>query len=406
MSSPGYFYEPEDAAQAEAFRRKRAYADALLRENAPQGAYGGLASAGSKIAAALLAKNADKAESDLAASASSKYAKSLATLLGGGNPATGGSSLPQATQASPQFDENGAAIAPASSPAAPVAPANPMLARILASGNPRLISQFAPTILEQQLKQAEPIKVGKNDRLFAPGKYDKPLIDVAPEPIDYNKPFLANGQPNPAYQQYELSKAATGRPVTNVSLNTEKSYAGTVAGELAKADAGILDAARTAPQRVQSAQAVLKILDTQKPITGTGANARLSLDKALATAGIIDGKDVTSTENLASELASQTLDAIKSSGLGSGQGFTDKDRQFLERARAGNIELNAGTLHYLARKNEQAARAAIQRGNQVARKLKGDKNFGSVGQDLEIPEPPEYAPPASVDDLVNKYLKK
>lgn len=288
--------------------------------------------------------------------------------------------------------------------AGPLASQADTLQPILAGLSPEV---GMPVALEQVLamnKPKAPIKLGKNDRLFDPNDLTKPIVDAAPEPVDYNKPYLPDGRPNEAYQAYTLRNARAGAP--SISMNTEKGYAATVAGKLAENDAAVLDAARSAPQRIQSAQAVLKILDTQAPITGTGANARLALDKALSTAGLVDGKNVVSTENLASELAAQTLDAIKSSGLGSGQGFTDKDRQFLEKARAGNIELNAGTLHYLARKNEEAARAAIRRGNTIAKRLKGDKNFGSVGQDLEVPEPPAYKQETGVDALVNKYLGK
>jgi hypothetical protein len=272
---------------------------------------------------------------------------------------------------------------------------------LLQNMDPERGMPLAFSMLQDANKTKEPIKLGKDDRLFDPNDLSKPLVGAAPDKINYNQPFMPDGTPNTAYQEYTNRNARASAP--NISMSTERSYAGTVAGELAKADAGVLDAARSAPQRIQSAEAVLKILETQAPITGTGANARLALDKALATAGIVDGKSVVSTENLASELASQTLDAIKSSGLGSGQGFTDKDRQFLEKARAGNIELNAGTLHYLARKNAESARQAIRRGNVIAKRLKGDKNFGSVGQELEIAEPPAYGSD-NVDNLVNKYL--
>lgn len=200
---------------------------------------------------------------------------------------------------------------------------------------------------------------------------------------------------------------------TNVSLNTEKSYAGNVAEGLAKQDLAALDAAGTARERIANAQRVKTILDTQAPITGTGAEARLSFNKALATAGLVDGRSVKSTEDLASILANSTLDAIKTSGLGGGNGFTDKDRAFLERAKSGNIEINAGTLRELADLNERAARASLDRGAAVAKRLKGNPSFGSVGQDLDFTQPPAYngnspkkptaAAPPDIQQLINQY---
>lgn len=214
--------------------------------------------------------------------------------------------------------------------------------------------------------------------------------------VDPNKPFAMgpNGiMPNTAYQQFELGKAKASAPLTQVSVNSDKSYFGNVAEGLAKNDVALIDAARSAPDRIASAQRVKQIL-MQNPITGTGAEARLSLQKSLATAGLIDGKTVADTETLASNLASQTLDAIKTSGLGSGQGFTDKDRQFLERAKSGNIEMNTESLRRIADLNEQSARQSIRRGNTVIGKLRSSPEAGKFGQQLDMVEEPK-APQAA-----------
>jgi hypothetical protein len=271
--------------------------------------------------------------------------------------------------------------------------------RMMASDNPILQNVGAPLWegeVNQMTKAASPIKVAQNESLIDPVSF-KPLFKAVAPPkapttrtINIGDREVTQEFVDGKWQQ--VGDAPRYKPTgTTVNISPEKSYAGAMTAKLADMDAATLDVARSAPQRIQSAQNVLRILDNQQPITGTGANARLMLDKALVTAGIVDGKNVTSTENLASELASQTLSAIKTSGLGTGNGFTDKDRQFLEKAASGSIEINAGTLHYLARKNEEAARASLQRGNAVARRLKGNPTFGSVGQDLEIPEPPPYS---------------
>lgn len=179
-----------------------------------------------------------------------------------------------------------------------------------------------------------------------------------------------------------VKKQTTHQPATSVSVNTDKGYSGEIAKGLAKQDLDSIDAGRSAPSRVENARRIRDVLD-KNPITGTGADIRLGISKAFATAGLIDGSTVKSTEDLASLLASGTLDAIKSSGLGSGQGFTDKDRQFLEKAKSGNIEINAGTLRMLADLNERAAMASIDRANKVIRKLKGNTSMGGVGSSLE-----------------------
>lgn len=216
-------------------------------------------------------------------------------------------------------------------------------------------------------KQAEAPNPGTN--LVIPG----PGGEMVP-----NKPLI------------EARKAIANAGKTDVTVNTEKGYAGAMAKGLAEQDLAAIDAGNAAPQRIQSARAVKSFL-AKNPITGTGAEARLAFEKALATAGLIDGVAVKNTEGLAAELASQTLDAIKTSGLGGGQGFTDKDRQFLERAKSGNIEINMETLRYLADKNEQAGVASIKRANDVIGRLKKNKTMGDVG--LNVPEIPTSEPP-------------
>lgn len=202
-----------------------------------------------------------------------------------------------------------------------------------------------------------------------------------------------DGKVNTTLHGLKLGIAKAG--ASNISVNTEKSYAGHIAEGLAKNDVAALDAARTAPDRVNTARAIKQVLDSNKAITGTGAEARLAITKALSTAGLIDGGSTTATEDLVSLLNSQTLDAVKSSGLGSGQGFTDKDLQFLQDAKSGRIEINAQTLRRMADLNERAGLALIAYGNKIAARLKGNPTMGTVGQDLEV-KPPEDGMAAAI----------
>jgi hypothetical protein len=227
-------------------------------------------------------------------------------------------------------------------------------------------------------------------------------------PQNPNQPFAMgpNGPvPNTAYQSYQVSKARAGAP--SVAVNTEKTYAGNMAEGIAKQDLSAIDAARGASARIENARRIKEVLGTN-PITGTGAEARLSLNKMLSTAGLIDGTQTKNTEDLAALLAAGTLDAIQSSGLGAGQGFTNTDRQFLERARSGNIEINAGTLRMLADLNERAGMIAIKRGNEVAGRLKNNPAFGSIGQGLEfsVPDSPKAPLSKSEQDELQQLRKR
>ena len=208
---------------------------------------------------------------------------------------------------------------------------------------------------------------------------------------------LPQGDPRRSVLDAMITKSTTHAPgaTVRVGVNTEKTYAGNIAEGLAKNDVAALDAARSAPDRVNTARSIKQVLDSNNAITGTAAETRLALTKALSTAGLIDGTSTTATEDLVSMLNTQTLEAIKTAGMGSGQGFTDKDRQFLQDAKSGRIEINAATLRRMADLNERAGVAAIQYGNKIAARLKGNPTLGTVGQDLEVKVP---------DDALSKAI--
>lgn len=223
---------------------------------------------------------------------------------------------------------------------------------------------------------------------------DQAKMDQTKKDADRNYQLRANnelvgadGMPNRVAIGAKSAVAKSGASTSNISVHSEKTYAGNVAEGLAKADVAIIDAGRSAPDRVNTARSIKQVLDSNKAITGTAADIRLEISKALSTAGITDPGSTTATEDLVSMLNSQTLDAIKTSGLGGGQGFTDKDRQFLQDARSGRIAINRDTLWRMADLNERAALATIKSANKVAARLKGNPTFGDVGQDLEIQAP-------------------
>lgn len=218
-----------------------------------------------------------------------------------------------------------------------------------------------------------------------------------------NELIAPDGTVNQTVVRAKAGIAKAGAP--SVTVNTEKSYAGNVAEGLAKNDVAALDAARSAPDRVRTARSIKQVLDSNKALTGTAASVRLELVKALSTAGIVNADSTTATEDLVSMLNSQTLDAIKTAGMGSGQGFTDKDRQFLQDAKSGRIEINAASLRRMADLNEKAGLATIEYGNKIAKRLKGNPAMGTVGQDLEVKAPDDPFQKAIDDEAKRRGLK-
>jgi hypothetical protein len=131
----------------------------------------------------------------------------------------------------------------------------------------------------------------------------------------------------------------------------------------------LLDAAERAPEAANTANRDLGLLSSGQVITGAGANIKLQLAKWLRVAGGNENETISNTEALLSSLADTTLGAIKSSGLGSGQGFTDKDREFLERAKAGQITYDARSLKDLAELAHRAAEATTNKWNKRSKAI-------------------------------------
>ncbi|HEY7865880.1 MAG TPA: hypothetical protein VIC51_07725, partial [Psychromonas sp.] len=156
--------------------------------------------------------------------------------------------------------------------------------------------------------------------------------------------------------------------VVNVDAKGEGKYQEVLGGKLGERDFGVIDAGQTAMDKYNSSQQVKNLL-AQNPITGVGAEQITKLNNLLSSAGLIDSTKGVTTEVLAANLANTTLQSIKTSGLGAGQGFTDKDREFLERAKAGQITMTAGALKQLAELNEKAAIASMKNYNTLINRL-------------------------------------
>jgi hypothetical protein len=155
--------------------------------------------------------------------------------------------------------------------------------------------------------------------------------------------------------------ASAGAPKVSLSTGSEKKYGEIFASKTAEADIPMLEAARAAPEMATNANRVLDLAKNKKVITGSGAEMRLSLAKMMNMAGATDSEAVTNTEQLISGMAKSTLSAIKGSGLGTGQGFTENDLKFLQQAQAGNQSMELSSIIRLAELQHKAAVKSVQK---------------------------------------------
>ena len=230
------------------------------------------------------------------------------------------------------------------------------------------------------------------------------------DPLEYAKMMVKEPKQLPADMQgYQLAVAQGFKGsfldyqerlrrsgATNVSVSTEKSYGGALAGKVAEQDAAKFDAANAAPGVIQTIQATRNLLDTGNVITGIGAQQRLDLARVGQLLGV-GGKDanerVANTQQLFANRAQATLDSIRSSGLGAGQGFSNKDREFLENARLGNITYDPTALRRQLDIEERVARATVTSWNNRIKNIPQDAR-GTLGLN-EVQLPAATAPKAT-----------
>jgi hypothetical protein len=274
------------------------------------------------------------------------------------------------------------------------------LMEAMSSGSPRaqryaqLMLSRQPNVSIEALMEASPESREQYQKTRDPFVLAKPpKAGDLPSDVETYQYYVVDqkrlGLPAKSFEDWRLTKP----PSMVIQMPGEKTankYSDELAGLLAKQDSDAIAAGDNAIGQIESSFRVRNLLK-QNPITGTGAPARLALEKALVTAGFSKGDRATVTENLSAELAKTTLAAVRTSGLGSGQGFTDKDRQFLERAAAGQIDLTPENLRYLAELNEKAGRANIAVSNRVRSRVRQLPQFkGLPGMLPDIVAPPAY----------------
>lgn len=254
--------------------------------------------------------------------------------------------------------------------------------KALAMGMPAdMVKQFAES---KNFGKEKGIRVG--DSLL--GEYSGSTIGTAPNP---NKPFNADGTPNHAFQEYELKKAEkSGTKVSNqVSVaGPENKYNQQIGEGLAKDSLATIDIAKAAPEVVNNARSIKAALDAGA-MTGTGAETRLAVQKAAETMGLVEPGKAATTQQLMSGLSKLTLSGVKTSGLGAGNGFTDKDREFLNAAISGSIADTPANLRRVADLSERIAIANHAKGAKLLERWNSNKSLSPVAQDVQLDPLPQ-----------------
>jgi hypothetical protein len=198
-------------------------------------------------------------------------------------------------------------------------------------------------------------------------------VKEAAQLLGINKPREQwSAQELAAVNQKAVDLKRAGSPVVNIPNFAEKTFAGNLAENQAKKFDTLQTNAEKAPDVLRSVAESKAILKSGKFFSGSPANVQLEMAKmadALGLGGTDTKTKAANTQTLITNAAGSTLDSIAGSGLGAGQGFTDKDLKFLQEARSFRIDMTDANIKRVIDLQERAARASVNRYNERLRSL-------------------------------------
>lgn len=210
----------------------------------------------------------------------------------------------------------------------------------------------------------------------------KAFQELMNPPEDYNKPFLSDGKPNPAYQEYQERLRAAGRSETNINLPASVGKATETFGE------GIGDRANERITQAASAQSQNMQLErmaqglAEGAATGLGQESLLMLKNlGQSLFGIPISEEATEQEviqTLSNRLALEIRNPT--SGLGLPGSTSNRDLQFLINSVPGlqrTPEGNALLIEYFMKINDMKQDVAREQQRII------DENEGTVPSNLD-----------------------
>jgi hypothetical protein len=161
----------------------------------------------------------------------------------------------------------------------------------------------------------------------------------------------------PLSPQVEAQKAriaGAGAARTTVNLPAAKEFSKTLGETAAKRLDDFRTKAESAVSSLQNSEQLSPLLDDPKFISGTFANARTAVAKAV-------GIDVSATEAYFAGVGQQVAERI--TAFGAGTGLSDADREFAKKIAAGEETLDVNSIRRIIRINNQSAQNVIDRYN-------------------------------------------
>ena len=251
----------------------------------------------------------------------------------------------------------------------------------LVFGGPLLQQQFAPTTNTTEIVKGSEIGIsgdGANDTFEV--KKDASGKVVSRKVLSQSSDLLSA---DAEAQQARLKSA--GRSETNVETNVDttgnafsKEFGKRNAQQFFERRAAAQEAAKGLPGIAEARELVESGI-----ISGTAADFRVGLGKALQTIGFNEGDtDIARTEAFVAVQAQQVAKIIQQ--FGAGTGLSDADREFAIKAAGGDISMTELAIRRILDINERASRRILDTFNKDAGQI--DPSLSPFPLAVEVPE--------------------
>jgi hypothetical protein len=199
------------------------------------------------------------------------------------------------------------------------------------------------------------------------------------------------GEKNPQFNERQDQLKLLGRNLTTMNMPpVESAYNAAFGKGIAEQDLSLKNIAEGAKATVGNIGRQKEILESGNFFSGKAANVQNELANfgtALGVVGKNGQEKAANTQSLISGGAGITLDSIKGSGLGAGQGFTDKDLRFLEDAKSFKITFNKENIARVLDLQEKAAIEGAKKWNSRQSSIQKSATVPiNVGQ-IDVPTP-------------------
>jgi hypothetical protein len=388
MAGPFDNLPPEIALEQQRLTRQQQLANALMQNNQqPQGQmvsgrfvapsfFQNLQPVANMLTGAYLSNKADEKSLALAQQLRDRNQKDIEGYIGAMTPTT------QTTEMAGPYGMSGAGQN------VPMPTATQTQGPDLAKAFRIAYGSYDPALKAMALDMIKTQKLGADEALVRPNfaggtdvvmqgppKVGQDLKDAAREAkLDINKIDSWSPQDWARVRAVESTAALSKRPanIVNIPNFAEKTFAGGLAEDQVKKFAVLQTNAEKAPDVLNNVAESKKILKSGKFFSGSPANVQLEMAK-MADAFGLGGADTktkaANTQTLITNAAGSTLDSIAGSGLGAGQGFTDKDLKFLQEAKSFRIDMTDTNIARILDLQERAAKASVNRYNQRLQSL-------------------------------------